>query len=342
MMRKSILSIIIMIVFGFSMIVSIPMIFLSISFSPHYIIEHHKDYYYTNKSINPSVIKSLNINTDIGEIDIKYTYFPVDYYVKIEVDMELISQNIAGKSYLDYFNEPFWQNTSNSLMFTMELKTDAFDAWFEPSYWISQKVNLIITINPNVLFNINTTIYEKGDVKLEVKGGINVNNVNINTKQGNILYDFIWCTIKGNITGFAGSGDIKLKANNIKYTKNNIWTLINDEGLITFNIIQNRAMEANLTGFGKTNTGEIKIIYSDYSSNIGAKFTFHNYSGSWGGIYNAWVGFPEDPQSFYDPPDVGYIFKSFDFPTKNNYNLTLYKSFTFGDYTVNLSSIPFN
>ena len=101
-------------------------------------------------------------------------------------------------------------------------------------------------------------------------------------------------------------------------------------------------MEANLTGIGKTQIGEIRIIYRDTSPDIGARFTFHNYSGGWGGSYNTWVGFPESPESFYDFPDVGYIFKSFDFPAKNHFNISLYKDEDFGEYSVNLSSIPFN
>ena len=71
MIRKSVLAVIIVIIFGFSMIVSIPMILLSISFSPYYIIEHHKNYYYYNETINPSAIKSLNLYADVGEIEIK-------------------------------------------------------------------------------------------------------------------------------------------------------------------------------------------------------------------------------------------------------------------------------
>ena len=151
--------------------------------------------------------------------------------------------------------------------------------------------------------------------------------------------------MKGYVTGFTGSGDIELKANNVLYAQNNFWTLKNDEGLIKFNIIQSRSMDANLTGTGKTDIGEIKIIYRDNSPDIGARFTFHNYSGRWDVIshpYDTWVGFPEIPESFYDFPDVGYIFTSFDFPTKNNFNISLYKTLFSGEYSVDLSSIPFN
>ena len=283
----------------------------------------------------------LNINLDVGEIAIKYEYAPVDYHVKIELNIEMVSRNNLGKSYLDYFTEPNWLNSSQSLTFNMFLKANAFEKWFESSFWIKQRINLIVILDPNILFNINTTIRERGDFNLEVEGGIEINNVNVNINNGNIFYNFIYCMIQGNLTGLITTGDIKLKINNVKYSQNNFWNFINNEGLITFDIIQNRAMDANVTGIGKTDTGIIKIIYHDYSPDIGARFIFHNYSGTWGGIYNYWVGFDE-PQSFYDPPDFGYIFTSYDFPANNNYNLSLYKSFLSGDYYVNLSSIPNN
>jgi hypothetical protein len=341
MIKKSILAVTIMIIIGFGMIISIPMIFLTIGFSPYYIIEYHKDYYYYNKTLDLPIIKSLNLNTDVGETQIKYTYSPVDYCIKVELNIEVTSQKYLGNSYLDLFKSPNWENTSNSIKYKMGLKPDVLDIWFETSHWIKQEVSLIVTINPNNLFNINTTINQAGDVNIVVPAAINVNNIDVNINQGNIYYEFTYCTIEGNITGSTVFGDITLNANNVGYTKNSIMKIKNDEGLIKFNIIQSRAMNTNTTGIGKTRLGQIKVKYRDYSPEIGAKFTFHNYSGTWPGFYNYWVGFP-DPESFYDLPDVGYIFTSFDFPTKNYYNLSLYRDFVSRSfpYLVNLSSVP--
>jgi hypothetical protein len=341
MIKKSIFAVTIIIIIGFGIIVSLPMLFLSIGFSAYDSIEHHKDYYYYNSSMNSAIKNSLDLNLDVGELEVNYIYSPVDYCIKIELNIELISQKNLGNSFLDYFEQPSWQNSSNSIKFTMRLKPEALVTWFNTSLWKEQEVIIIATINANFLFNINATIKHLGNVDILVPAAININNVDININQGNIYYDFFYSTIEGNVTGSTIFGDITLKGINVRYTKNSIISLINGDGLIKFDIIQERAMNVNLTGIGKTKTGQIKVIYHDSSENIGAKLTFHNYSGTWPGFYNYWVGFHE-PESFYDLPDVGYIFTSFDYKTKGNYNFSLYRDFVSRPfpYTVDLSSIP--
>ncbi|MFX1501865.1 MAG: hypothetical protein ACFFDH_12950, partial [Promethearchaeota archaeon] len=327
-------------IIGFGIIISLPVLFLSISFSSYYSIEHHKEYYYYNNSINSDMIKTLNLNSDVGEMEVNYIYTPVDYCVKVELNIELMSQKHQGDSYLDYFEIPSWQNTSSSIKFIMSLKPDVLDTWFNVSLWKEQEVSVIATINANFIFNINTTINYVGDVDILVPAGIYINNIDVNINQGNIYYDFFYSTIEGNVTGSVVFGDITLKGNNVRYTKNSILSLINDDGLITFNIIQQRAMGTNLTGIGITKMGQIKIQYQDYSEYIGAMFTFYNYSAFWPDYYNPRVGF-SGPESF-NTSDFGYIFTSFDFPTKNNYNFSLYRDFIYRPlpYTVDLFSIP--
>lgn len=332
-----------MILIGFGMIISLPIVILSISVLSYHSIEYNNFFYYYNKSMISPKIKSLNINLDVGEIEVNYIYSPVNYAIKLELNIELISQKNFGSSYLDYFELPTWHYENNAIKFIMSLKPDVMDIWFNASLWKSQEVNLTATINANFLYSVNTTINYIGNVDILVPAATSIHNVDVKINQGNIYYDFFYCTIEGNITGATVSGDITLKGNNVKYTKNNKMSLTNDDGLIIFNIFQERAMNANLTAVGKTKTGEIKIQYRDLSENIGAKFTFYNYSGSWPDEYNSWVGF-EDPESLYDPPPVRQVFTSFDFQTViNTYNFSLYRDFLNKPsfpYTVDLSSIP--
>ena len=344
MIKRSIYAIAMMVIIGFGIIVSLPIVILSIGFSSYHSIEYSNPYYYYNKSMNPPKIISLNINLDVGDIEINYIYSPVDYCIKLELDIKLISQKYLGNSYLDYFESPTWYYTNSSIKFIMNLNPDILDTWFNTSLWTEQEVSVIATINANFLFNLNATINYVGDVDILVPAATYINNVDVNINQGNIYYDFFYCIIGGNITGTTAFGDITLKGNNVVYTKNNKMDLVNRDGVITFNIIQERVMNANITGIGKTKTGQINIQYRDLSENIGANFTFHNYSGSWPKEYNSWVGFPEEPGYLYNLPyDYGYIFTSFDFPTKYNYNFSLYRDSIprpFSPYTVDLSSIP--
>ncbi|MFX1571444.1 MAG: hypothetical protein ACFFB0_01740 [Promethearchaeota archaeon] len=336
MRKKGIVGVIIIFLFGLSMIISVPIIILSTGFSSYITLEHFESHEYT--PINSYDIEELHLNVDVGNIEITYSYAPVDYHVKIELNIEMSGKNLIGEKYTDFLSVD-WGNTSTIPTFTLKLLSDS---WFDALIWINQNVSITITLNANILFDINTTINKEGNVGLYVPFGIHINNVAVDISSGNILYDFSYCTTKGNITGYVNFGDIKLKANNVRYTRNNIWDLTNNDGEIIFNIIQDRDMGANITGTGETNIGAIRVIYRDSSPDIGARFTFHNYSGGWGGVYNTWVGFPENPESFYDFPDVGYIFKSNDFPAKNHFNISLFKNKDFGEYSVNLSSIPFS
>ncbi|MHA1991463.1 MAG: hypothetical protein ACW98A_10905 [Candidatus Hodarchaeales archaeon] len=84
MAKKSILVFVIIIIFGFSMIVSIPVIILSIEVTPNIIIEDSLDPIIFTPT-NSSNSHGLNLNIDVGNIEIAYTYTPVDYHAKIDI-----------------------------------------------------------------------------------------------------------------------------------------------------------------------------------------------------------------------------------------------------------------
>ena len=301
------------------MIIYIPIILLSTGFSPYMRVKgapESQEYIISNSS----GIYKLNLNVDVGDIEISYTYNPVDYHAKIEVITEMVGQYLNSNNFDDYFTVA-WDDANT---FTIELLSES---WFDPSLWNTRDVKIVVTLNANILFDINITTNIEGDVGLYVPGGININNVyvNVNTinysTKSNVLLDFDHCTIEGNITGIGTYADIELKTTNVQYTRNSICYLMNDEGELKFDIFQSKEMGANVTAIGviKTNKSIISVVYSDYSSNIGAILALNNWEGYFLPIHS-WVGFS---YIGLDTNQEGYIFTSYDFPAKSNYNISL-------------------
>jgi len=331
MRKKGIVVIIITILFGLSMIISIPIIILSYGFSSYTTIEHYEYHEYT--PIDSFEIEDLNLNVDVGNIEITYNYAPVDYHVRIELNIEMSGKNLIGENYIDFFSVD-WGNISTNPSFSMKLLSDT---WFDTSIWYKKNVSIIITLNANILFDINCTVNKEGSVEVLVPFGIHINNVAINVSKGNILYDFPYCFIEGNITGYVNSGDIELKVNNAMYVRNSIWDLSNNKGTIVFDIIQYKEMGANITGIGETNNGQIQVIYKDYNPNVGALFTFHNIVAYGDSIWN---GFNPEIETNENKWWLSrFLFYSDNFPAKNHYNISLYRHNREGDYLYNLLNI---
>jgi hypothetical protein len=332
MTRKEIIAITIMIVFGFSVIISIPVILISVGFSPYNTVEYHPDPW--EEKFNSSGIVDLNLKVDVADVLIYYTYGPVDYHAKVNLNIDMISQNFPGKEYSDYFNIGL-ETTNTSLTFTMTLLSENE---FDDVIWREQDINVIVTLNAAILFNINTTINKQGDLSLQVLGGININDVDLYTKSGNILVDFYYCTIGGNITGIVGVGTIDLSVINVQYTHKCVWNLTNyAEGIITFgkifiDITQYTAIKANITGTVKTRQGDITLHYTDSTPTVGANFTF--YGASTDGSLN---GFEEGSHFAPDPwPSLTYHY-SHDYPAIGNYDLSFY-IYIEGNHEVNLKN----
>jgi hypothetical protein len=83
MANKAGKGIIIMIVFGMSLIISIPVFIISTTLSAYGKIIKSIPFYY--KPSSSSFMKELNIVVDLGNIEIKYITEPVDYCIRIEI-----------------------------------------------------------------------------------------------------------------------------------------------------------------------------------------------------------------------------------------------------------------
>ncbi len=309
-------------------IIGIPTFILLAEFSNFSRIDESLTFIYS--STTPPVKSELNLNADIGTININYINQPVDFIIRVDVYIELGGPNLDGKSYLDFFNIG-WENVTSPVNFTLDLLSDM---WLDFLNLHQANICINIILRADIIFDIDASIKE-GDIKLVVPMGITVNNLLLNVINGNIIYDMHHCILEGNISGIVKNGNITVKAYNNQYNQNCRLTLVNEVGYITFDIYQSEEMGANITGTGITKTGIITVIYNDYSPNIGAQFILYNETGFGAEGQNTWIGFERDTL-----PLTSFIyFYSKDFLTQNNYNFSLFK-WDGGDYFWNLYSIP--
>jgi hypothetical protein len=308
MSNKKLISITLMVIIGCSLIIIVPIQIISIRLSSYDTINKSCTFIYQPSS--PSSIENLYLNVDEGNVEIRYIDPSVDYYALIEVDIELIGKNLAGKSYEDYLNIS-WYNSSSLANFRMEIISDD---WFNPSLWLIKDVSIIVTLRKDIVFDIITNLI-KGNYKITVPWPVSIGNLLTNVSNGNILYDFELCSIQGNITGITNKGDLVLKSHNVEYNQNCNWLLTSTAGDMNIEIYQEEEMGANITGTAMIIDGILNLFYEDNSANIGANFFFPLLSGNLGGILEGFYTIFESEKTW---------FISFDFPTINNYNLTLY------------------
>jgi hypothetical protein len=290
-------------------------------------IQQSITYKYTSDT--PPLKKELNLNADVGIINIQYVPISAYFLVRIDIDIELAGPNIGSNSYLDFFSIG-WENSTSPLNFTFVLISDIL---VDFSNLHIANIYINIQLREDIIFSLNSSVIE-GAINLTASG-ITVNNLLLNVINGDIIYDFTNCNIEGNISGIVNYGNVILKTFNNKYTHKSHLTLKNRIGYILFKIIQVEEMEANVTGRGITKTGNITVIYKDFSSDIGARFVFYNATSHGHEPINSWDGFDRD----IIPPDIGQYYNSIDYPTQNNYNFSFFK-WNGSNYFWDLYSIP--
>jgi len=269
MVNKSILVVFLITFLGISLIVSIPIFTLSSQLSTYDVIDASDDSYkYTTR--NSSEIQELNINSDVGDIRLNYFDARVKHAVIIEVNFMMVGSDLAGKTPLEYFSID-WQNSSSPLNFTLELNSES---WLDYSNLLVKIVSIIVSIREDLVFDVNIKLKE-GDIETVIPWGVSINNLLVNVTKGDIFYDFEFCTIQGNITGFVDEGNIDFRTWNAKYTHNSNWNFTIETGDLTLNISHNNDLidlGANITGKTTLNDGSALFIYEDNSANIGARF----------------------------------------------------------------------
>lgn len=306
------LLIIINLIFVFT-IISIPTSILLAEYSSSNKID--KTLTFTHSLTIPPLKRELNLNADLGRIEINYATQPVDYLVRVDVAIEMAGPNLAGKSYLDFFNI-VWQNTSGLVNFTMELKAGMDQVEL---LTLLKDINIIVTLRRDVIFDININSKIQVDVKISVPWKTSVGNILTNISSGDIQYDFYYCIIGGNITGILNNGKIMFKSFNAEYTQNSVWTLSSNTNNI--HITQYESMGANITGtISTTEDVGTRLIYNDLTPEVGAKFTLYNYR------YPQIRNGTYENFDFYEVPEGinRYCYISNDFPANYSYNLELF------------------
>ncbi|UCC19286.1 MAG: hypothetical protein JSV62_14465 [Promethearchaeota archaeon] len=308
MLKKRIIGIILIVIIGCSLIIFIPIQIISIHLSSYSTINEFYSFIYQPSS--PFPIEKLYINADEGNIEIRYKDPPVDYYVLIEVNIELRGKNLEKKSCDDYLNI-LWYNASSPVNFILEIVSDD---WFNPSLWLIKDVSIIVNLRKDIVFDLLTNL-DEGDFEIIVPYAVSIGNLLTNVSNGNIYYDFVCSSIQGNITGITNNGDLELKSHNVEYTQNSNWSLISTGGYMNIEIYQYKEMGANITGTAVITNGELSLFYKDNTANIGACFFFP--------FLPMGVILPQEGFNISFQGLKTWLISS-DFPTINNYNLSYY------------------
>jgi len=307
--NKITIVILILVILGFSLIITVPIFIISSNLSNYGSIDENLTFIYAPNS--PSTVDELNINIDIGDVEIRYIYPPFDYYAKVEVDISMMGKIKVEKSYLDFFDVS-WENESSLINFNLLLKSGINPIEILP---LIKNITIIVEINAEIIFNLRTNI-DQGNFKIFVPWGATISNLLVNITNGNILYDFNQCEIEGNITGSTLKGILELKTSNAQYNQNSIWTLSTHDGDMDIEIFHDEDIEANITGKASiSNSGIFSLIYEDKKPSIGAMFILQPPPD--------WVSPVNYPGFHTDFFTERVVLTSYDFPAENFYNLSL-------------------
>ena len=307
-MKKGIVISVLMVIIVYSLIIIIPIQLITTRLSAYNTI--NESCYFTYKSSSPFSIEKLSINAEEGNIKIQYVDPPTDYDILIDVHIELIGKKLASKSYEDYLNISL-DNSISQANFRIDIISDD---WFNPLLWLSKDINIVVNLRKDIVFDI-TTMLDKGSFEITVSLGVSIGNMTTNVSNGNILYDFWYNSIQGNIIGNINEGDLILKSHDVEYTHNTSWDIYVEKGNVNIEIYQNKEMGANITGTAMVIDGILDLFYKDNNANIGAIVFFPLLSGA---PSLAQEGF----YTIFESEKTWFI--SFDFPTINNYNFTFY------------------
>jgi len=328
-----------LILVGFSIIIAIPIGILSDNLSEYDRYNESISYEYIPDT--PSTVESLNLNVEFGNVEFKYIDPPVNYFVKIDVYIEMAGEGLAGKNCFDFFNIEEGNLSDSPLNFLMKLKPGISNS--EAKVLINN-VSILVSLSKAIIFNISTTVIN-GKIELFVPFNVQINNINAQITSGDILLDLKSCILDGNITGiiFGNWSNIELRTYNIHCTKNGNWYFYNYKGEILLNISQSNEMGANITAIAELETAEAvaRVFYNDFSSNIGATL----YLSHWNSYFPdhcSWDGF--DYIDLETLPEKSFLFTSFDFPSLNNYNITFCRNTmdSWRPYFWNIYSEPLN
>jgi len=313
MIKKYVVIFVFISLISFGFIVAIPIGILSINFSTYDAINETFSFEYLPEI--PSSVERLDLNVDIGDIEIRYVDPLVDYLARIVVDIEMAGSGLEGKNYSDYFNITEGVISGSHIEFSMRLFSNITESEIDS---LIKDISITVFLRKDIVFDISASVIE-GDVDIEVPFKVFINNIIFNLTNGDIFFNLHKCIIEGNVTGVVDNGKIILISYNTEYTQNSVWTLSSNQNYL--DITQHNPLGANVTG-SITTALDIgtRLIYNDTVPEVGAKFTLYDYN------------YPDidsgtEVNFYWDREPVGinrYSFTSYDFPASDNYILALY------------------
>ncbi|MFX0027800.1 MAG: hypothetical protein ACFE8B_01200 [Candidatus Hermodarchaeota archaeon] len=318
-MKKIAIILTFLIISGFGIILGIPIGILSENLSSYDIFNESLSFEYLPGT--PSSVETLNLNVELGNIEIKYVDPPVNYYAKIDVYIEMAGAGLAGKDCFNYFIISEGNLTDSPIQFSMRLFPDISDIEVDS---LIKEVSIVVNLKKGIIFDISVNVID-GNVDLNIPFNVCTKNLNVSTINGNILFSLTKCILDGNITITGNQSDIELRTWNVQYSRDCLWDLSNHEGIIKFNIFQSKESGANVTGFGESVNGIVHIVYTDETNAVGAWFKMIDYT-LWICDENYPDEYDHDDWGFFfnDELDSGHEITSHDFPASSNYNISLY------------------
>ncbi|MFX0023271.1 MAG: hypothetical protein ACFE9S_13170 [Candidatus Hermodarchaeota archaeon] len=275
---------------------------------------------YTYEPSSPASIERININSDIGNVRIRYNETPTNYYAKLDLDIHIEGILVEGSSFSDFFNPIVWDNESTPITtFTLDAKATT---WF--IFGVFRQIEINLTLRTDVVYDLNI-LTSTGGINVIFPEDTTLNNTILSTSTGNIFlnasknitfqgnvglttstgflklyakqcnftHDFksfsstgnihlnlSRCSIGGHVTGTSSTGNIVFNSYNMKYVNGYNWRFESSTGGIGITILQYEEMGANITGSIQTSTGNINIYYKDSLATIGADFTCSSSTGS--------------------------------------------------------------
>ena len=157
----------------------------------------------------PSPIESIKINSDIGNINIRYNSTPMDHYMDLDVDILVRGPLVEGKSFSDIFKPIVWINES-SLVITFSLET-------KPQTWIffsvTSKIVINVTLRTDIIFDIDVGA-TTGDIDMIVPEHVKIDTLDLEVTTGSIDLMANNNNFTNNLKVLATTGDIKMDLDN--------------------------------------------------------------------------------------------------------------------------------
>jgi len=213
----------------------------------------------------PLSIEDLNLNVDLGSLDIKYNTSNTPYIVEIDVDLTISGLFMAGRQYTDFFRPAteWWQNATSPLIFDMEILPKV---WFNPAFWFkSYNIVASVVLRTDVVYSLNATT-GTGLIEMTIPDDISLKNLDFSAGTGSVLITTANnVEIDGSVDINAGTGSIGLTGSGANITGG--ITAESGTGSIDF-FIKKSVCSGGLTASSGTGSITVNFTNSVVGNNI--------------------------------------------------------------------------